>query len=332
MEVILISLGALLYCATVADIMKTALSLHAGGWLTTPFAHGIWMLFLKLSGANGRSRVLEHAGYISLGLILLGWVLLLWISFFLLLLSQADSIVNSTTGLPADAWEKIYYAGFTISTLGVGDYVGSANVWRILTAVYSFTGLIFITLSITYFFSVLSGVINERQLGITLASLGRTPQDIVLNSWNGTNFQRIVAQSQDIASLIIRHSENYKAYPVIHYFHTRIPNNNAILRITTLYEALLLFKQYVNNELRPDQHDLALIGTALDNYIAVIGEVVTLREIRNAPEKPDLKKLIHAGLVEPNKADQSVDDNVRRQRRLLATLVEQDGWSWEDIS
>jgi len=92
-----------------------------------------------------------------------------------------DSLVNSSK-IPASAIEKLYYSGFVISTLGIGDFMASNDIWRIVTDVYSFTGLILLTMSVTYFIPVLSGVIKQRKLGINLSSLGSSPQEIILNA------------------------------------------------------------------------------------------------------------------------------------------------------
>lgn len=330
MDYILIALGALLYVVIAIDIIKTTVSLHAGGWLTTPLSHIVWKVFYTLSGRTGRSAFLEHAGYIILLSILLLWVLALWGSFFLLLLSEKDSIINSSTKLPADVWEKIYYAGFTLSTLGVGDYASTSNLWRMMTALYSFTGLWLITMAITYFFSVLSGVVNDRQLGVMLSSLGESPQQVVLNSWDGKTFDRLVKQGSDLAALLIKHTQNHKAYPVIHYFHTRSAKHATTLRIATLHEAVVLLKYFVQDGIRPDANDLSALQAGLDNYGAVISDVTGSQKHAEAPEiRTD--RLVEAGLVDRLAAtDIVLEKDVQEKRMLLRHLVEGDGWQWDE--
>ena len=151
----------------------------------------------------------------------------LWASFFLLLLSEPTSVVSAGKKVPADIWEKLYFAGFTVSTLGIGDYIPSSDEWSIVTDVYTFTGLVFVTMSITYFVPVLSGVTQQRSLGIMLSSLGQSPQQIVLNNWDGRSFNRLIAQASSLANLLVMHSQNHKAYPVIHYFHTHKAKNSS---------------------------------------------------------------------------------------------------------
>jgi hypothetical protein len=47
---------------------------------------------------------------------------------------------NSTTTIV----NKIFFTGYTLSTLGLGDIEPEGNFWDILTAILSFTGLILI--------------------------------------------------------------------------------------------------------------------------------------------------------------------------------------------
>jgi hypothetical protein len=331
MNYVFLALGVLLYLAIATDIIKTTLSLQGGGWLTSSFSHIFWMLLLKLSGSNGRSRLLEHAGYLMLILILNLWVLCLWTSFFLLLLFQPDSIISSSSRLPADAWQKLYYAGFTLSTLGVGDYIGSENVWRLLTNVYAFTGLVLITMSITYFVPVLSAVIKQRNLDIMLSSIGKTPQQLIINSWDGKSFHRLVAQASDLANMLIEHNQSHKAYPVIHYFHTRKVKHAIILRIATLYEALLLLNQRVKKEIRPSSNDLSSLETALENYLEVIKEVASFKKASQPPALPPMEQLQEWGLVDSSQTNTAFEESIQQKRVVLLSLVQQDGWHWQDV-
>ncbi|WP_310586200.1 potassium channel family protein [Telluribacter humicola] len=264
-------------------------------------------------------------------IIILLWVICLWASFFMLLLSQPDSIISSSTKLPADLWQKLYYAGFTISTLGVGDYISSNNWWRILTDVYAFTGLVLITMSITYFVPVLSGVILQRNLGIFLCSLGQTPQQVVLNSWDGKSFHRLTTQVSSLSNMLIMHSQNHKAYPIIHYFHTRKARHAIIIRLTVLYEALLILQYFIKEEIRPSNNDLSSLVEAMENYLEVIEEVSSVKKEGAAPDAPKINELQKAGFVDTHKVSVPHEDNIQKNRIVLKNLLVQDGWSWQDI-
>jgi len=162
----LFTLGILLFLLIAADIIKTTLSTRGGGMLTNAVTRSVWSLFFRAAGRQGRSGVLQYAGQFVVLSVLLSWILGLWASLFLLFASHPGSIVDDATKLPADLWETFYYAGFTLSTLGVGDYAAAADGWRVLTSAAAFCGLTFITAAITYIVPVLSAVSLQNQLSL----------------------------------------------------------------------------------------------------------------------------------------------------------------------
>jgi hypothetical protein len=97
---------------------------------------------------NGAQKVLEIGGAVILVSILINWLLLIWLSASLLFISQPDSLMNVETN-STTVVNKIFYTGYTLSTLGLGDMEPEGNFWDILTAILSFTGLILISIAIT---------------------------------------------------------------------------------------------------------------------------------------------------------------------------------------
>ena len=237
MEIFLI-IGIFLYISIAIDIIQTTLSMQGGGWLTSRTSHFFWKCIFVISGKNGRSRLLGHAGYLLLVSIVFVWVLFLWSSFTFILYAFPGTIVESSTKIDADFTDLIYYAGFSISTLGMGDFIPTKDWAKILTSFYSFTGLILLTMSVTYFIPVLSAVIEQRKLGIKLSGLGDSPQQILLNAWNGKNFDRLLNKVDDLSDSIIKYSQQHRAYPVIHFFHSIDEETTVILQLARLHETL----------------------------------------------------------------------------------------------
>jgi len=327
MEVYLV-IGVILYVAIVLDIIQTTLSMRGGGWLTSRFSHLFWKFFLALSGRNGKSKILIHAGYILLIFIVLIWVLSMWASMVLILISHPGAIIDSSTTVPASFWKTVYYSGYTISTLGMGDYVPGGDIWRILTSIYSFSGLILLTMSVTYFIPVLSAVIDQRKLGISLSTLGSNPQEIVLNAWNGKDFNRLTSKLDDISDSIIKYSQQHRAYPVIHYFHNNKVKNNVILQLARLYEALTILTDKIRQVDRPPEQELKPLIIAFENYFETISEVTHISLMDNDPPAADIRKLIEESLIEEDSEGLSKEFEFRR---FFYTLIHQDGWNWEDI-
>ena len=331
MEVILFSAGVLIYFFGALDIIQTTLSMQGGGWLTSRYSHWFWTFFLKISGGGGKKKILSHAGYILLITIVLIWVFVLWLSFVMLLSADTGSVINSTTKVPADLGERIYYAGYTISTLGMGDFIVTSDFWRIISSIYSFTGLILLTMSVTYFIPVLSAIIEQRKLGIRLSNLGESPEAILINCWNGKDFQKLVDKIEDLSESIVHHSQNHRAYPVIHYFHNWKEKNAVILQLARLHEALYLLQYEVKEDYRPEAGRLKPLEIAFQNYREVITEVTHIKIMEEAPALAKTDLLKQNGLLMGDRSELAVEEDLIQTRRLFQTLVRQDGWSWNKV-
>lgn len=326
---VLFILGTLLFFMTAADITKTTLSTRGGGILTNTVARLVWACFFKAAGRQGRSRLLEYAGQFVLLSVLLTWILALWVSLFLLFAAQAGSVVDGTTKVPADLWETFYYAGFTLSTLGVGDYAASGNGWRVLTSAAAFCGLTFITAAITYIVPVLSAVSLQNQLSLMITSMGRTPQDILINSWNGSDFSRFYDNATDLRQMLVEHTLNHHAYPVIQCFHNSDAGKNVIPALVTLSETLRLLDG-VCADIPQDSLKRRMLGSAMERHIDLQRANYLSRTPSAVPfESVDLGAMKTAGIpVNGSVTNVELSDE---RRRLLGALLASDGWQWRDV-
>jgi hypothetical protein len=325
---VLLVLGVLLFLVVVLDMAKTTLSMRGGGKITNALARAVWRLFFLAARRQGESRLLEYAGQCVLISILLTWIVCLWLSLFLALASHPGSVIDSTTKAAADLWETFYYAGFTLSTLGVGDYSASGDGWRVLTSAAAFCGLTFITVAITYFVPVLSAVSLQNQLSIIVTSLGRTPQQILLNSWNGTDLSRFYDSAIGLSQMLVQHTLNHHSYPVVHCFHNREASKSIIPAIVTLDETLRLLDQV---DVGQDRLKRKVLEAAINQHLDLLKSNY-LRCV--SPQAPGpvvaLEPLEHAGIPLKRPAHvQHVGQDERR--KLLGALLEADGWSWADV-
>ena len=330
MEIYLI-LGIVLFISIAIDILQTTLSMQGGGWLTSRTSHFFWKCLFYISGKNGRSAILGHAGYLLLASIVVVWVLFLLFSFTFILFAFPGVVVESSTKIPADFLQILYYAGFSISTLGMGDFIPTTDWVKILTIFYSFTGLILLTMSVTYFIPVLSAVIEQRKLGVRLSTLGNSPQEIVLNSWNGNDFSRLLNKVDGISDSIVKYSQQHRAYPVIHYFHNTDPGTTVILQLARLYDALHIIKHQVPYSQSPSEEDLRPLDVAFQNYFKVISEVTHIQIENSEPNLAELNKLYDAKLIQRTNADAGLSDTVHKHRKFFNSLIYMDGWSWSEV-
>jgi hypothetical protein len=251
---------------------------------------------------------------------------------FLLLLSDPTTVLNSTTNAVTNAWEKFYFAGYTLSTLGNGDFKPGNHTWQVVTNIFAFFGLALVTVSITYIMPVLSAVILQVKLSVFINCLGDTPQKILLNSWNGENFNRLLKRDAEIASSLIQHSQNHKAYPIIHYFHSNQVKQSVVVSLAMLDEAISFLIHTVKEESRPNPKDLLLIRGALDFYLSVLKQEERNYEKTILPPT-DWSQLEKAGIVLDRGRLLSFNtiSELQNRRNVLSHLLKQDGWDWHVV-
>jgi hypothetical protein len=329
-----LSLGIFLFFFTASDIVKTTISSMGGGLVTKFLSRSIWNLYLLLSGRNGKSKALEYAGLTILLSILLFWIMGLWLSFYFVLISDPASVQSSNTLVNATSLEKFYFAGYTLSTLGNGDLKPSADLWRVLTNVAAFSGLAFITTSVTYFVPVLSAVNLQNKLSLYINGMGKTPLEIIENSWNGKDFSSFFSNAPDLSMMLIQHTLNHHTYPVIHYFHNTNQQLAIILSLVKLNEVFHIFKFMIPQEAGVDRLKMSMLGTALSTYLDVALSMYEQRSsLKERPFAPNLQELALKGIPVKNEplSNYKFDDDLEEQRIKAAKLIESAGWAWTDV-
>ncbi|AKD05030.1 potassium channel family protein [Pontibacter korlensis] len=334
MNILFLCLGTFIFLVTALDIIKTTLSTMGGGKLTNFITKRVWLIYFSASGKDGKSKLLSYAGPTILVSILLTWIIGLWSGLFLVLLSDADSIVNSQTKASASALEKLYYAGFTLSTLGIGDYIASNNTWRIVTGVAAFSGLAFITASITYFVPVLSAVGLQSKLSLYINSMGKSPQQILTNSWNGKSFSSFFDNTSDLCQMLMQHTMNHHSYPVIHYFHNSKPQHSIAPALVKLDETSKLLQHGIAGEEAINRLKLNMLQTTIDAFLDMVqGSFLRDTSTKEAAPTPNLLQLREGDmpLREQDETAQTFNTTLQERRKVLTALLEMDGWSWNDV-
>jgi hypothetical protein len=175
--------------------------------------------------------------------------------------------------------EKLYFVGYCLSTLGLGDYIPPSDRWRIATNLVSFSGLGTITLAITYIIPVLSAATEKRQLADLLHDLFPSQ-----TSTDGPDrlFERL---DNTVWPQLNLHTERHLAYPILHNFSTRKKENSLALGLMKMHESL--------RSLSPNA-PVRNILSALDRFLATIeADFVSLGAVekQGAAEEAREKKL-----------------------------------------
>lgn len=329
MDYVLLISGITILVLVVIDLLYTTLAPVGAGFITTVVSRFIWKVLYYLSGKNGKNKFLNIAGLITMVTVLITWLVLIWTGNTLVFMSDKDSVIHGITMLPATTIEKIYFTGYTLSTLGYGDFAPSTQFWKLYAAAISFSGLILLSIAISYLLPVLNADIEKRKMSILITSMGSSPQQIIVNAWNGKDFSNLNDYLIQLSDSIMKHAQNHLAYPVLHFFHSANPNENGTVSLAALDEALTIFYLYIPEECRPNKYNMDILRKALTNYLNTLSSAF-IQAADEVPEKPDLELLKQNNIPVININDQTDEayGRIEERRKLLLGLLKDDGWDW----
>lgn len=327
---LLLILGFALVILIMVDVLWTTLTTLGSGMLTRPLTKSLHWLTRSLNRLSSR-RPLALTGPLSIVLLGLFWVLGLWLGWLMVFIGLEEHVVVSKTGEPADLAGYIYFVGFTLSTLGVGDLYASGGPGRVLTSVAAFNGLVMVTLGITYAVPLVSGSVQRRKLAFSISMLGCNPAEIVARSWNGQDFKALESMLSSLSSDLIQNAEQRLAYPVLDHFHTRDPEFSLGLQLVILDETMSLLTFGLAKSHRPDPTVLSNARRAIGHYLTRVSATMAPIEAE-VPPLPSLELLAPTGL--PLKSDDEFTAamaELNDRRRLLHQLILYDGWDWSRV-
>lgn len=328
MSVLFVAVGSALIVAALVDLVWTTVAAGSGaGPLAGRLARRLWQLALARHRRRTSHRLLSTAGVLVVLAVLGAWITLAFTGW-VLVFSATDGAVRATdSGEPAGLVDRIYFAGYVLFTLGNGGYSPGAGTWQVATVLATGTGLVLVTLAITYLVPVASAVAQRRQLASYIASLGADPTDIVTRSWTGSGFGSLSQHFVALTQLMHGAGQHHLAYPVLHYFHSRDRESAAALNIANLAQALHLLRHGVAGDARPDPAAVGALDSAVGSFLDTLSSAY-IAPGDEALHPPPLEPLRQAGIATVGDADyDAAAATTERRRRLLAALVRDDGWA-----
>lgn len=320
--------GALLIGAALVDLGWTTVAAGSGaGPLTARVARHVWRAALALHARRKHHTALSAAGVAIVFAVLAMWLTLL-VAGWSMVFTSSDGAVREMTGAPADGVARIYFAGYSVFTLGNGDYRPGGGVWQLATVAASGTGLVFVTLAITYLVPVASAVAQRRELASYIASLGRSPVEMVAKSWTGHGFGSLAQHFVALVPLIHGARQRHLTYPVLHYFHSADRESAAAPSVARLSQALDLLQHAVVPEHRPDPAALDALDRSISSFLETLAAAY-LEPLDDPLPAAEISELRSHGV--PTVSDLEYKEAVtvadaEYRRRLLAGYLVEDGW------
>ncbi|GHA83420.1 hypothetical protein GCM10007067_21920 [Lysobacter bugurensis] len=255
MDLALRMAGAALVALALADVFFTVLYARAGAGVLTPrLNRWTWRALILVSGRRGhrRDKLLALGGPLMLvqtaclwfTLLVTGTALLVWPS-------MGEGVQAGQGATPTDFNAALYFAGYSLTTLGTGDLVPRTDFTRAVMVGAALVGFSVLTLTLTYFMSVYGALERRNALAQGLHHLSGASGDPLELLEHLAGDGRLPDRVGDLTAIglgLLDLLESHHAYPVLHYF--RWPDRRyALARIALLaIEPVTLMRSGVAGE------------------------------------------------------------------------------------
>ena len=321
-------IGTIIICLVTTDVVMTNTTQIGEGTITKWWQQGICQLFFRgYKYLQNRSILVWSGAFIVLGMVLI-WILMLWIGWVAIFCGAENAIINTATQEPADFWARVYFAGFSISGLGTGDYIPNSSFWQVMTAVASLNGLLLTSLIIGFVVPIAGAEAHRRRIALSIFYTGQTAQNLLLNTWNAEKHTVLELLLDDLIAELVQQDQKHSSFPVLHRFCNYRRKESIALAIASLDEALNIAELGMK-DVYPQHYCIA--RRAISGYLASLNEV-GLKPVAKAPPIPDLEILRQAQLpVVSDRLWLERIATIEHRRRCLLALVEKSGWSWKQM-
>lgn len=318
-EIIFLIVGLVLLLLVVYDFFFTTLSGSGAGFITrfvSFIAHRLLHFCVKFFGR----QVYVLSGMTVNLMLLIVWVIWVWAGLFFLFSSDPEAIMNDN-GKVANAVERLYFTGYTLSTLGLGNFKPTTPFFEILTSGFSFFGFVFFTSSMTYLISVSSAVMHKRSLALAINNLGRDPDDLAQNLLNN-DLAYCFERFSSLQDMIDRHSVNHDAYPVLHFYGNKHPGSSLSINLATLDEAISIL--LIRKEGEKFLPELQALRNSISNFLNHMEQ----RYSRTTHYGKDS----NANFPSEEMQDDIIgNDDLHDRRRVLGGLLKSENFTWADV-
>ncbi|MEZ4599612.1 MAG: ion channel [Syntrophotaleaceae bacterium] len=261
--------GTLMILVSIVDIFLTVLYARKGSGLLSPLmTRWFWRAVKILSQPLGSSRgtALTFVGPALVIVLAATWALLLLFGFALIFWPCLGATLQAGKGATStDFLTAVYYSGFCLTTLGLGDIAPQSGLVRLLTVAEAALGFSFFTLTITYFLSVFSALLRRNAFSSLVhqkTGLSGKSAFLVVGLLSKSSLGETGPHLRELAAGVADILESDHFYPVLHFFrfhgrHYALPWTLAILLDTVSLLRTLPLTAYQEIELEVCQLETA---------------------------------------------------------------------------
>ena len=325
-----LALGFVLITASIVDLLWTSLWVDGGaGPISSRTTTLIWR-GLRRAGRD-RPRILSLAGPLTLVATLVLWVGLLWAGWTFVFAGGEGALIDTRDTGPIAWTERTYFVAYSMFTMGNGDFTPADGVWQIATSLTTASGMLFVTLGVSYVISVLGAVTDKRSFAGSVIGLGSRSEAFVCNGWVDGDFRGLDLPINMLASDLDRLAEQHKAYPILHYYHSQRGARSAAMAIAIFDETMTILRKGIPEEDRPNQALIENGCSSADSYLQTLNQAF-ISPAEKTPPPPDLDLLRKDDIptVSDEEFAEAIEDLSHRRRQLLGA-VQADAWHWPPV-
>lgn len=328
MSILFYILGFSLTSFVIIDLIWTTFWVDGGaGPLSDTLTTSVWQLIKKIDN----KLFYNLTGPITLALTLLSWFLFLWIGVALFFAGDPGSIVNTTTNQTATWTDLIYYSGFTLFTLGIGDFTPQSAFFKIVTALVSGMGMMLLTFGASYIISVVSAVVEKRSFARSVSGLGATSTELLKNIWDGKDFHQFDLILSSLNDQITKLTQQNQAFPLVQYYHSENPRKASAVNTAILDEALTILRYGVADKSTVNLTLVKATQSSIQTYseTAIQGYGNQVDSIEEIPPEIDLSsfKEIPIEMKDPKEFTTDINELSDRRNNLF-TIIKIDNHEW----
>ena len=321
--------GVLVLAFVLHDVIAT--TLHRGGGPITRLLIGpLWRLAIRTHHRGiGTHRLMSRAGLTLVVVTICSWIGLTWVGWTLVFSGERGAIIHAESALPASLLERAYFVGFTVSTLGIGDYVPAAEtLWQPAASLAALCGFMLVTFALAYLIPVVENAVAKRAFASQLSALGDTPSEMLLGCCSGRDLTRMASTMEWALEKVALLRQAYFAYPVLHFFHEPRADESVAVALVRFDEAIRIAR-------------LGLEESHIDDGLCAQWRILVRRFAETITSRsrdpgslpaPNLTPLRQASFRVVSDRDYAARVEAEREDRArLAELLRGHGWGWAQV-
>ena len=223
--------GTAIVILALLDVFFTVLFPASGhGPVRKPLSWAVWCIFRvigTITAGERRRNFLSYSGPVLFAVTSTVWFVLLVIGWAMIYKPALGTAITASSGTTDTSWAMaIYYSGFNLTTLGVGDVTANTGLYRLLTITEAAAGFAFFSLVITYFLSVYSEITSRNAFAQGLHHLtGKTGNaaELLARLADDPDLSTVKQHLSSKADFLRQMYQTNRFYPVLRYFHYREP-------------------------------------------------------------------------------------------------------------